>query len=74
MSDNPVTDKNITSVPISVPLVLGSGAAAAFFGWMAFGAWSERHQPTFQWWDLAVPGVMCLVALSLFFWAIAPRK
>ncbi len=74
MSESSNTDKNITSVPISIPLVLGSGGAAVFFGWMTFGAWVDLQKPTFEWLDLLVPGSMCLVAAALFVWSILPRR
>ncbi len=67
-------DKNITSAPIYTPLVVGSGAAAVFFGWMTFGAWVDRQQATFEWSSLIVPGFMCLVALALLGWSLRPRR
>lgn len=68
------TDKSATNAPLSIPLIFVAALAAVGFGWMTANAWLERHQPTFEWSNVVIPGVVCLLAVVIFIWAISPRK
>ncbi len=67
-------DKSATNAPLSIALIFCTALASFFFGWMTVNAWLERHQPTFEWSNVVIPGVVCLVLVVIFIWAITPRK
>jgi len=74
MSDDSKTPQNTPSAQAPLLILALSSMGAAVFAFWVFKALKNLHQATFEWLDVVFPGVLCLLFLAIFVWAVSQTR